>query len=73
METKEKAKEIYFSMLNAGRGITSDYLAGECAMIMVNEIIDELQCIKEIYKIAPSYLTYWRSVKKELKKLTHKK
>ena len=61
MTPKEKAKEIYFSMLNAGKGFMSEYLAGECAMIAVEELV--VQADTE----------YFKKVKRELKKLLHHK
>ncbi len=71
---KDKAKDIYFSMLNAGRGITSSHLAGESAKIAVQQLVDEFDCMVTIYGSKfKTYLTYWKRVLKELKKLCHDK
>ena len=68
MTPKEKAKELYFAFLNAGKGMTSEYLAGECAYICIDEITTQLtgsDCDADKY--------YWHEVKKELHKLTKAK
>ena len=61
MTPKEKAIEIYHQMLNAGKGYTSDYLAGQCAYIAVQTVID---ATPEIINVRE----YWNEVKKELYK-----
>lgn len=42
LDPKARAKEIYFSYLNAGKGMTSEHLAQVCSHIHVNGIIEEL-------------------------------
>lgn len=77
MDPKEKAKEIYFAMLNAGKGFTSDYLAKECAMIAVEEINYTLSKLEPkvhengywLYRELKATIPYWKKVKQELKKL----
>lgn len=59
MNAKEKAKEIYFSMLNASKGMISDHLAKECSKIMIEELIIISIVNKE----------YWKKVKFQLEKL----
>lgn len=66
---KEKAKEIYFSMANAGKGITSSYLAKKCAIILCNEMIEwETYCFgSAVSKDDGKGIKYWNKVKTELK------
>lgn len=61
MTPKEKAKELFHDCLNRGRGFISDYLAGEFAMLMVQELI------------AQDKGDYFIKVKKELKILLNYK
>lgn len=61
---QEKAKEIYFAMLNAGKGLTSDYLAKECAKIAVNEIINSQP--DNCNECGGGNKGYWIKVKTEL-------
>lgn len=61
MSPKEQAKEIYFSMLNAGKGMISGYLANVCARNAVYLQINERDT--GIRK------QYWEKVLNELKKI----
>lgn len=61
---KKKAKEIYFSMLNAGKGMVSDYLAKQCALIAIDLQIEAHSGPRHHIKIY-----YWHKVKDALKKL----
>lgn len=75
---EEKAKEIYFAMLNEGKGLTSSFLARECALICVNEVLENGQDIwqwakdkgmpAEFWKFT-DYNKYWQQVKQEIQKL----
>jgi len=60
---KIQAREIYLSMLNAGKGLISSFLAKQCAVIAVNEIIDSH--IERNH----SDEKHWKKVKKELKNI----
>lgn len=63
MTPRQKAKDIYSDMLNAGRGITSDYLAGECALIAVQYMLSTFElCNKKEF-------IFYKKVKAELKKI----
>lgn len=50
MEEKinNKAKEIYFSYINVGRGLTSDFLAKESAKVCVDKILNAISGDKEL-------------------------
>lgn len=65
MKAKEKAQEIYSQMLNAGKGFTSEYLAGQCAYIAVQNVIDAMSTI--------NVKEYWYDVKKKLHKILNLK
>lgn len=39
MKPDEKAKEIFSRFLNEGKGLISDFLARQCALICVDEIL----------------------------------
>lgn len=77
MNSKDKAEEIYFSMLNAGKGITSGFFAKECAMLAVEEIIAVLKKLEPrvhekdfwLYRELKATIPFWEEVKMELKKL----
>jgi hypothetical protein len=62
MTPKEKAIEIYTKMYNevyASYG--TDFLAKQCALIAVNEVINSLECFADCED--------WKQVKEEMQKL----
>jgi len=60
MTPEEKAQDIYFSFLNAGKGMMSEHLAKQCAIICINEIIQSSDH-------AGGWDDYWQSVLSILK------
>ena len=64
--SKLKAKEIYFNFLNAGKGMISDYLAQQCTIVCVDEIIE---AIGHCSIVAGYPLDFYIEVKKQIKKL----
>jgi len=69
MTPKEKAKDILFAMHNAGKGIASEYLAKECALICVGYIKSVLPMDVDNIEGETQKVSYWNSVKEEIKKL----
>lgn len=69
LDPKAKAKEIYFSYLNAGKGMTSDYLAQQSSHLHVNGIIEELDYNGIFHRTK----TYWNEVIKEFKIMFNEK
>jgi hypothetical protein len=73
MTHKEKAIEIYTKMYNevyATYG--TDFLAKQCALIAVNELVDEIISFDSQMSEARLFdkdLKYWLEVKKEIEKL----
>ena len=68
MDAKTKAEEIYFSYLNVGKGLISDFLAKQCALILVEELIQEHDW-KNPISWNVSRKKYWEQVKSEIQKL----
>jgi hypothetical protein len=66
MTPKEKALEIYFAMLNKGKGITTDFLAKECALVAVNEILQIKLWAKSNGKPDKEF---WKDVKTQIQLL----
>jgi hypothetical protein len=63
----EKAEELVFKF--ALKGAETEKIAIECALIVVDEIINTDMLIDEdIYVETPSYLEYWKQVEEELTK-----
>lgn len=69
-QAKEKAKEIYFTMLNAGKGFISDYCALECAFVTVEHLLTEAS--DGVPKKGERYMFY-KFVYMELKILGNRK
>jgi len=67
MTPKEKAKELVDKYLNADYMQLSIYVAKECALIAVDEIIDAILIIYD-YDFE-SLNKYWQDVKQEIEKL----
>jgi hypothetical protein len=73
MTPKEKAIEIYTKMYNevyASYG--TDFLAKQCALIAVNQLVDEIISFDSQMSEARLFdkdLKYWLEVKKEIEKL----
>ena len=71
MTPKEKAKELfdkYLFKLSLNAPKVSDYLVKECALIAVDEIIEEIREFCDDNFINDR-LHYWEVVKQELEKL----
>lgn len=79
---EEKAKEIYFGVLNEGKGMISSYLAKQISMHILNELNYSTEEIFHKYGIGymgaaiarkdykKHYLSkYWEKVKEEINKL----
>ena len=60
MTPKEKAKELLEKMLNGFQFNTDDYTAKQCALIAVDEILEECRLEKD---------WYWQEVKQEIERL----
>jgi len=74
MESKEKAIELVDKYNNSIMSFLSDNMkyqnAIKCALIAVDEIIKTDTLIDEdTFVMKPSYLQYWKEVKKELENL----
>ena len=82
MTPKEKAKQliISYSRNKDLQFALNDFLAKQCALIAVDEIInsrnddrgfnDTLSSVSnEYYTVHPMYLTYWQEVRQEIEKL----
>lgn len=75
MKPKEKAEEIYFAMLNAGKGFTSDFTAQQCAITSVNQIVESIKTStdhltlkrNDILELENDF-SYWAQVKDYLRK-----
>lgn len=48
-ELKEVVQEIYFTMLNNGKGLISDHLAKQCALITIEKIREDREMIFNEY------------------------
>ena len=64
MNTKEKAKELVDRMLNEQSFSNELYDAKQCALIAVQELIDQCHSYREI-DLGMS-LDYWEEVKQEI-------
>lgn len=80
MTPKEKAEELINRYLKCnfkysdyeGDKWTKEFSiheAKQCVLIAVGEMIDEIECIYELYNIKDSYVAYWLEVENEIKKL----
>ena len=73
MTPKEKAIEIYTKMFNEiYNSHSTDFVVRQCALIAVNEIIDEIIEIDSQMSethILDKNLKYWIEVKKEIENL----
>ncbi len=82
MTAKERARDIYFAMLNEGKGYISDYLALEYAKLFVSKQNERDEEIFHKYGIGfmgsaesrndyskSAMGKYWKNVEKELMKL----
>lgn len=73
MNTKEKAQELYFEMLNNGKGLISDFLAKRNAVTCAQNCLEIAQWYKDKFPILKEHsekrISYWQDVIKNLKKL----
>jgi hypothetical protein len=69
MTPKEKAQDLYFAMINAGKGLTSSFLAKQCALIAVEELCTEFFSLAAPQHIKDEKFEYWKEVKQEIEKL----
>jgi hypothetical protein len=67
MTPKEKAKELVDKMYWHFRTIADSDICKQCALIAVNEIIEELLECGEVWM--KSRIIYWQEVKQEIEKL----
>jgi len=67
MTSKEKAKELVDKMLYCYQGHIDEYTAKQCALIAVQELINQCYSHREI-DLGLS-LEYWEEVKIEIEKL----
>lgn len=69
MKTKEKAWELYRKYRNLegkfGGKVLYNYSAKQCALIAVNEILNE---VSSVFEIDPKR-DFWNEVKKEIEKI----
>lgn len=77
MKAEDKAKAIYYAMLNANKvsGLADKDLAKECALIAVREINKQLWNLEPkvqeelwLYREMRAVVPYWIEVEEELKK-----
>jgi len=72
MTPKEKALELYQKYETLGRdftrGVSMKEHSKQCALIAVNEVIDEYGTYYKI-NIDDKYVSYWEQVKQEIEKL----
>jgi hypothetical protein len=73
MTPKEKAQELYFKFYSKipsiqDEGQMQDEASKQCALIAVDEIIDEVKKILDDENYS-SVLIYWLKVKQEIEKL----
>jgi hypothetical protein len=79
-DPKEKAKEIYFAVLNEWKGFISEYLAGQLALLFVNTLNEQAEENFHAYGIGfmgsaiarndyskSKASKYWKDVKAEIK------
>jgi hypothetical protein len=69
---QEKAKELVDKMLYCYQGNIDEYTAKQCAIIAVDEILDNVMMWWELPCPDPYFITqktYWVNVKKEIQKL----
>ena len=85
MTAKEKAKELFDKMLFCYQGNIDEYIAKQCALIAIDEIIEALETYdekteKHLKEEFPDYLScerqnmeqdlrFYEQVKKEIEKL----
>jgi len=65
MTPKEKAKELYRTYIDYTFG---DFNCKECTLIAVDEMLNVLKDLNEIYLIIPA-IRYYEEVKQEIEKL----
>jgi hypothetical protein len=71
MSPKEKADSLFRKMYQVRTVAASDiskYFAKQCALIVVNEMINEYGTYYKI-NIDDKYVSYWEQVKEEVEKL----
>ncbi len=61
MTAKEKAKSIFFTIINIGKGLTSDFHSKQCAIACVDEILSNGG--------TEYHNKYWQNVKTEIQNL----
>lgn len=64
ISAKEKAKEIYYEYLNAGKGFISEFFAQQCAILCCEVLI-----FSNLSKQYKKEFEYWQEVKNELKNI----
>jgi hypothetical protein len=72
MEPKQKAEELVDKMLFCYQGHIDEYTAKQCALIAVDEIINNggtLYVIEYPPKTFSNGTKYWKEVKQEIEKL----
>ena len=66
MTPKEKAFSLYFKFIRDV--IADDQKAKQCALIAVDEIIEEYGTYYKV-EVDGKYVSYWQEVKQEIEKL----
>ena len=66
MTPKEKAEELIKKFMTFG---AADFVAKECALICVNELLNENERINKESDFPTPLTEYWQEVKQEIKKL----
>ena len=67
MTPKQKAEELVDKMLYCYQGHIDKYTAKQCALIAVDELINETN--KFFEAISQNRLSFWQQVKTEIEKL----
>ena len=82
VKPEEKAKELYFSVLNEGKGLLSDYLCKEITELIIDNLDNNSE--EMFHKFGIGFMgsanarndytkhtlsKYWNNVRKELKNL----
>lgn len=66
MEPKEKAEQLYWKYFQlVADGFSAEYIAKQCALYAVDEIIEEIEYINST-KLGEDF---WKQVKEEIEKL----
>lgn len=69
MTPKEKSIEIYNKFRNENSVMSANVRAKKQALILVDEIINELKEFYDEFGFSESRLKYWQEVKEEINKL----